>query len=172
MPKTDIHTADSTVDMLLRHRHFIWWLCLRHALGEVAYGGDLVQEVFAVLSRCHPQLPPDASPRVERAWLRTATRNVLNHLSRRPVVPTVPLTTKHDHAEDDGYRRRHELVDELAAYLDDDEHQLLQLHLDGFSNDEIAIILGIKTDAVRQRMHRIVGKMRATYEKLYNTHIQ
>lgn len=172
MPKTDIHTADSTVELLLRHRRFIWWLCLRHALNEVEYGGDLVQEVFAVLSRCHPQLPPDASPMMERAWLRTATRNILSNLSRRPTVPTVPLDKRHDRAADDEELKLRELVDELAAYLDDDERQLLQLHLDGFSPTDIGIILGAKADTVRHRLSRLVGKMRVIYEKLYNTHLQ
>ena len=170
MPESTEHTA--AVELLLRHQRFVWWLCLRHALGEVEYGGDLVQEVFAVLSRCDPQLPPDASPKMERAWLRTASRNVLRNRSRHPVVPTVTLTAKHDRAEDDDYRRRRELVNELAAYLDDDDRQVLQLHLDGFSPADIGIILGAKADTVRHRLSRLVPKMRAIYEKLYNTHIQ
>ena len=131
-----------------------------------------MQEVVAVLARCTPQLQAEVESKEERAWVRNTTRNILSVLSRKPKLPTVPLNAKHDRAATDVNREQRELVDELASHLDDDDRQLLKLHLDGFSHHEVGIILGLKDATVRQRMHRIVGNMRLIYEKLYNTHIQ
>lgn len=172
MPETTAHTTNSAIELLLRHQRFVWWLCLRHALGEVAYGGDLAQDVFVVLSRCTPKLPPNANPKMERAWLRTAVRNILANKSRHQVLKTEPLTQEHDRADDDAARQQRELVDELATHLDADDRQLLELYLEGFSPTDIAVILDLKDVTVRHRLQRLVPKMRTIYEKLYNTHIQ
>lgn len=171
MPTPGEHNNDKAVELLLRHRRIVWWLCLRHARGEFDYGHDLVQEVAAVLCRCVPHLHPGASTKEEQAWVHRITRTVLSNLSRRPTVPTVPLKAKHDHAEHDEKKEQRELLDELAAHLDDDR-TMLQLHLDGFSNYEIGIILELKTDTVRQRMYRLVFKLREIYEILNRTTIQ
>lgn len=158
--------------LLHRHRHMIWWQCLRHARGNIDRGRDLMQEVVAVLCRCAGQLQSDATSRAERLWVRNITRNVLSKLARRAEPPTVHMANDRDCPDDDVDLQRRELVDELAAHLNDTDRQLLQLYLDGFSNSEIALILGLKEAAVRQRMHRLVAKMRTIYEKLYNTYIQ
>jgi DNA-binding CsgD family transcriptional regulator len=62
-------------------------------------------------------------------------------------------------AADDILEQQEEL-EELMSTLNDDERRMLRLQLEGYRADEIAEAMGLKRDAVYQRLHRVVGKMR------------
>ena len=51
-------------------------------------------------------------------------------------------------------------MEHLLAVLNPDEQRLVKLNLKGYRADEIAEALGLSRDAVYQRMHRAVMKMR------------
>ena len=160
-----------TRDVLLRQERLLWWLCVQHARGDKDYGRDLMQEIGLTLCRYVDRLRPDASKAEERAWVKKVARTVLHNHKRKQRIELLPLQEELVAVSDDDGNSR-ELVDELQAYLPEADKLLLKLHLEGFGNTEIAKILNLTDNAVNQRMHRLVEKMRIIYEKLYNTRIQ
>ena len=122
---------------------------------------DLVQEVSIALWRHFGQLRPDATLQEERAWVRWQTRSVLDFQRRMQRPTPLPLTPgMADLQVADDILEQHEELEELMSTLNDDERRMLRLQLEGYRADEIAEAMGLKRDAVYQRLHRVVGKMR------------
>lgn len=159
------NTSSRVSGLLLRHRKLVWWLCLRRAKGDRERGRDLMQEVVIALWRHAGRLRTDASAAEERRWVRRLTLTALGNISRRGSIVTVPLRSDYAYRDVDAEQR--ELIDELAAHLSDDDRRLLDLRLKGYSNNEIAAITGLEPGNVAQHMHRIVGRLRNIYERLY-----
>lgn len=142
--------------LLSRYRQLVWSLCWTRARGNVEQCRDLVQEVSLSLWEHYGKLRLDASPFEERAWVTWHTRTVLNHLHRRPSPTLVPLPDEVPDEQDD----TRETVDELLQRLADTDRQLVQLRLEGYSANEIAEQTGLNRDAVYQRLHRIIERLR------------
>lgn len=53
-----------------------------------------------------------------------------------------------------------EYVEELTATLNPEEQMLIQMHIEGCRGDEIAEALGLKCNAVYQRLRRSISKAR------------
>ena len=70
-------------------------------------------------------------------------------------------------ADDDRDERLRETVDGLMACLDDDDRALLQMKLDGFNNDDLAMLTGLSYAAVATRLHRIRRRMAEYARKLH-----
>lgn len=51
-------------------------------------------------------------------------------------------------------------VQELLAELPEEDRRLIQLRLDGYSGSEIGEMMGLKRDAVYQRIKRIIDKLK------------
>ena len=154
------HSQKAYTDLLKRHRTMVWTLCWARARGDYERCRDLVQEVALSLWEHYGSLRHDAGPLQERAWVFWHTRTVLDHLHRRPSPTLVPLPDELPAARDDS----RETIDSLLDTLAPDDRRLVQMRLDGYSAEEIAQRLGIRRDAVYQRLHRIIIRLRKEKE--------
>lgn len=150
------HLQQTYTELLRRHRPLIWTLCWARAHGDYERCRDLVQEVSLSLWEHYGRLRPKATALQERAWVLWHTRTVLDHLHRRPSPTLVPLPATLPAAEDGNTDQ----VDDLLASLGEDDRRLVQMRLDGYDADEIGRALGIKRDAVYQRLHRIIERLK------------
>lgn len=152
---------DSFNELLKRHRPMVWRMCWISAHGNYERCRDLVQEVSIALWRHFGRLRPDATLQEERAWVRWQTRSVLDFQRRMQRPTPLPLTPgMADMQAADDILEQQEELEELMSTLNDDERRMLRLQLEGYRADEIAEAMGLKRDAVYQRLHRVVGKMR------------
>lgn len=148
-------------DLLQRHRNTVWRLCLQRSRGDMERCRDLMQEVCIALWLHFDQLRPDATPHEERAWVCWQCRSTLDLLRRKEHLTLYPLSD--DIAESlpaDNTDGQREEEDEFLAALNADERQIMRWQMEGYHADEIADLMGIGRNAVYQRMHRAVAKMR------------
>lgn len=156
---TDQHHTYTT--LLERHREMLWYLCWKKANGNYDRCQDLLQEVSIQLWDNLGKLRPNSTSWQERAWVRWQARSVFYQTDRRKTLPTEPLTdTLSNTAADEESVHRKELLDNLLSTLTPDEQRMMQLYLDGYHGDEIGAAMGLNRDAVYQRMHRAIQKMR------------
>lgn len=156
-----MQNSDPFDKLLKRHRPMVWRMCWISAHGNYERCRDLVQEVSIALWRHFDQLRPDATLQEERAWVRWQTRSVLDFHRRMQRPTPLPLTPgMADMQAADDILEQQEELEELMSTLNDDERRMLRLQLEGYRADEIAEAMGLKRDAVYQRLHRVVGKMR------------
>ena len=136
----------------------VWSMCKSASHGDYERCRDLFQDVSVRLWMHIGDLRPDAKPHEEKAWVEWQTRHVLSH-SRKPrdMEHNLPELPDDDTAAE---AERRTLVADLMAQLQDEDRQLMQMRLEGYSADEIAQATGLKRDAVYQRIHRIVARMR------------
>lgn len=151
-----MNNHEAYTEMLCRHRQLVWALCWTRARGNVERCRDLVQDVSLSLWEHYGKLRSGASTFEERAWVAWHTRTVLDHLHRRPSPTLVPLPDNLPDESDDA----RETVDEQLARLAAADRQLVQLRLEGYDAEEIGKTLGISRDAVYQRLHRIIERLR------------
>lgn len=153
---------DSYQALLKRHGWLVWRRCWLRARGDRERCRDLMQEVFIGLWLRFDSLRPGCSVAEERAWVRWVTRSVLDHQGRRQQAETVALTPElEDTLAEPADESLSEQLDDYLATLSDDDRRLMQMQLDGYCADEIAAQMGIARDAVYQRIHRAVARMRA-----------
>ena len=150
------HSQQAYTELLRRHRQLVWRLCWVHSHGDYERCRDLVQEVSLSLWEHYGRLRPNATALQERAWVLWHTRSVLDHLHRRSSPTLVPLPPNLP-ADDDTGR---ETLDDLLATLDSVDRKLVTMRLEGYDAAEIGRALGIKRDAVYQRLHRIIERLR------------
>lgn len=147
--------------LLERHREMLWYMCWKKSNGNYDRCQDLLQEVSIQLWENLGKLRPNSTPWQERAWVRWQARSVFYQIDRRKTLHTEPLTDDFLHsAADEEAVHRKELLDNLISTLTPDEQRMMQLYLDGYHGDEIGAAMGINRDAVYQRMHRTIQKMR------------
>lgn len=156
-----MQNSDPFDELLKRHRPMVWRMCWISAHGNYERCRDLVQEVSIALWRHFGQLRPDATLQEERAWVRWQTRSALDFQRRMQRPTPLPLTPgMADLQAADDILEQHEELEELMSTLNDDERRMLRLQLEGYRADEIAEAMGLSRDAVYQRFHRAVVKMR------------
>ncbi|MBR3434460.1 MAG: sigma-70 family RNA polymerase sigma factor [Bacteroidales bacterium] len=136
----------------------IWSMCRDAACGDSELCRDLFQEVSIRLWLHISELDMNAKPYQQKAWVEWQVRHVLSH-SRKPreMEHYLPEHPDSDAAAEAELRT---LVADLMAQLQDEDRQLMQMRLEGYSADEIAQATGLKRDAVYQRIHRIMARMR------------
>ena len=149
------------------HRETVWRVCwhfARHGRGgrvdRMARAEDMAQEVWIVLWLKFDQLNPEYTERQQRRWLERLARSVLIDLYRHSdpepevitdeMADTIPLPGL-DYAES--------LYDLLAA-LPPEEEQLMRLRLEGYDAAEIASRTGLTSEAIYQRISRIMKKLK------------
>lgn len=137
----------------------VWRMCWISARGDFERCRDLVQEVSIALWLHFDKLRPDTSPHEEKAWVRWLTRTTLDHQCRHQRPPMLALTNAMAESIPENGSMAED-IEELMAVLSSEEQQLLRLHIEGYRADEIAQTMGLNRDAVYQRLHRAVGKMR------------
>lgn len=149
---------DTLTRLLRTYGGIIWSMCRSASHDDYERCRDLFQDVSVRLWLHIGDLRPDAKPHEEKAWVEWQTRHVLSH-SRKPLgmehqLPEMP--------DDDtaAENERRTLVADLMAQLQAEDRQLMQMRLEGYSANEIAERMGLRRDAVYQRIHRIVARMR------------
>ncbi len=103
-----------------------------------------------------------ATPGEERSWVYWQCRSSLD-LQRRlqgPLQQPLTALVVETLAADDSVQEKEE-IEHLMAVLSPDDQRLVRLHLEGYRADEIAETLGLTRDAVYQRWHRALQKMRS-----------
>ena len=156
MTRHDAYTA-----LLMRHHTMLWRMCWHRAHGDRDLCCDLLQEISIALWENYDKLRPNVTQQQERAWVRWQARSVFFQIGRRQTLPTEPITdTISDSVSDEDAQHRKELLDDLIAVLEPEEQRMMHLYLEGYHGDEIGQQIGISRDAVYQRMHRAVQKMR------------
>lgn len=136
---------------------------------------DLAQAVMLKVSEALPRFRGEASL---STWIyRIATNTALDHL-RRKTVPLLPATEVDSDGADLPGRELAASAESAAirAEMSDCIHQFVEGlpdnyrtavvlgDLEGFTNGEIAAILGLSIDAVKIRLHRAREKLRRTLE--------
>lgn len=149
---------EAYTQMLLRHRKMIWRMCIRRAQGDRDICLDLVQEVSLSLWEHYGDLRQGVSLLEERAWVFWHTRSVLDHLHRRQRLPmqTIDARIINTVAVTDGYAS----LDDIVGFLDPEDKKLIRMRIEGYNAAEIAAAMNISRDAVYQRSHRIIEKLK------------
>ncbi len=147
-------------DLVSRYGRAIRSLCRVRARGDNDRCDDLVQDVMLSLWEHFGKLRSDALPQEERAWVMWHTRTVLDHLHRKPVVPTEPLSHEMADTIANDELSESEILQGLMADLDENDRQFIQMYLDGYSGEEIAEQMGVSRDAVYKRKQRLLARMR------------
>lgn len=152
--------------------HFdgIYRYCLRR-LGQ-ADAEDATAEVFAVAWRRIKDMPDGDT---ERAWLYGVAYRVIGNQfrgrkRRRNLKTRLALATSNEPNQDEWIDSELELILMALERLSRRDQELLRLSAwDGLGRDEIATVLGIKENAVDQRMFRARARLKALFEQLATT---
>ena len=151
----------------------VWRKCWVRARGNYERCRDLVQEVSIALWLHLDGLRQGVSAKEEKAWVRWLTRTTLDHLHRSQRPPMLALTDAMAETLSDADNATvAEDIEELMAALSPEEQQLMRLqlmrlHIEGYRADEIAEAMGLRREAVYQRMHRAVAKARRVLLALF-----
>lgn len=144
--------------LMARHRGLIRNLCWWYAGGNAEHVADLIQDVLLSLWHYRHTLRPGATAAQERQWVRYHCRSVFEHQRRRPEVETVPLEeSQHEMAAD---TTAHDTIDRLSVDLDEREHRVLELLLDGYTDGEIGEVLHLGTAEARRLHATVIEKMK------------
>jgi len=137
-------------------------------LGDRSAAEDVTQEVFLKVQQAASRFLPDRDP---RPWLTRITLNACRDRQRRSAVrrtdrrdPTGLEEVPHPAAPPLDHAVREEERTRLRQALDrlDVDHRSVVLLRDwsGHSHEQIAELLGIRTDAVRKRYSRALERLR------------
>jgi RNA polymerase sigma-70 factor (ECF subfamily) len=146
---------------------FLIRLSRRRAIAE-----ELLQEVFLKLARHGHELRDDTDL---QAWLFTVARNAfLGHrrwaafdMGRLVAIDDRDFPSEgDDEARFDARRRLSHLERALAELSDDHREVLLLVGVEGFDHERAATILGLRPDALRQRLLRARAKLESALEKI------
>lgn len=161
MNKTVADRETLFTSLLIRNHSMLWRMCWRRSGKDTDCCKDLMQEVAIDIWNNLDKLRPDATPSQERAWVGWRARSVFFRIGRTRQLPTEPLTDEiaNSVVADESYRLA-EVLEGCMSSLSDGERQMMQLYLDGYNAEEIGQQIGVSRDAVYQRMHRAINKMR------------
>src|SRR5690348_7180350 len=147
---------------------------LRQTVGDADLANDLAQETFLAAYQALPrwQPPPDPAGRTTdllSPWLyRIATNHAISALRRQTMSArrTPVSVTQASFSLEDAVIGR-ELLRAALATLEDDDAACLVLHyVAGERYGEIAVRLGISSEAVRKRVGRALSSLRRAYAAL------
>lgn len=164
MTQQDKNRYDDFDALVARHRKLIRGLCWWKAGGKAWLMSELIQEVTTQLWHYRHKLRPDATLGEEREWVRFHCRSVFVHRKRKEEreVELVPLEEDAPVANDEGNHA--ELLDRLAANLTLQEHRVLELILDDYTNGEMALLLHIGEDEAKSLHVSVIEKMKRCAE--------
>lgn len=159
-------------ELISRHERMLRWQCLRHAYGDIDLSDDYFQEVALSLWRYFPSLSSllsnELSPEQERAHIKRIARFALSHCSRKKRVDLQQLKIEMLCAFDHQGKEDEQLLDTFVNALPENYRTVISFYRLGYSDSEIADLLDLTPNAVRQRRYRAVAMMRSMYEKECN----
>lgn len=164
----------------------------RGVVGDAELARDIVQDAYvdAWRAACQ-QSPPFASITTPttpttptdltgiRRWLFTVTyRHALKHLRRRNIIAWEPLDEQSSTAPaplasphfEDAVAEAEALRGALLSIPPEDAACFLLQAVHGFSTAEIAATLGVRPDAIRQRLSRARRRLQAAYSAQSEAH--
>lgn len=162
--------ADSEVffdSLFLSHHEAVLRYCVRR-LGP-SEAEDAAADVFAVAWRRIGDVPRSEG---SRAWLIGVAYRVVGNrfrarrrwvrLAERLQSEPEPESMLPPHADSDG-QTLHLALNDLSR----NDQELIRLSAwDGLSRDEIAYVLGIRVNAVDQRLHRARSRLRVRFDRI------
>ena len=167
----------SLAELVRRYQNDLFRFCL-HYLREVETAKELTQETFV---RVYTSSSRFDVRRKFRPWVLCIARNLcLNELKRKKAVTMETLEEYASAARDESgevfrfsgdapdeaviLRERRELLMRAVDKLNDESRELIALRFfEQMSAKEIAEIIGSTEGAVRTRLHRLLGALRAKY---------
>lgn len=99
----------------------------------------------------------------ERIWVLWYTRRTLHNLHRRPQPEFEPVTDEMADRVSEESHREGELVEAMLESLSEEERELIRLRLDGYDAEEIGRMKALTADAVYQKIHRAIKKLKKRY---------
>lgn len=159
---------------LVRHYEARIVTYLRQMIGDADLASDLAQETFLAAYQALPrwQPPPETALRTAdllSPWLyRIATNQAISLLRRQTISSRRAVTsTEVGSASLEDAVIGRELLRAALASLDEDDATCLVLHyVAGERYGEIAMRLGISSEAVRKRVGRALSSLRRAYAAL------
>lgn len=152
-------------EFLRRHREELWSMCWHYARQDEQLCKDIVQEVSIFMWLMYDSFPTDKPNWKQKLWMYDSTRRVVRNITRKASHDIVTLNTlfnEQDYNEDNGYS---ELMDEILSKFNDEDKTILRMRIDGYQADTIGEVMGLKTNAVYQRVGRIINKIHTMIEK-------
>jgi RNA polymerase sigma-70 factor (ECF subfamily) len=136
-----------------RHSDAVFRAALR-VTGNAADAEDVLQTVFLrILARGEGD---DAGTRPAAYFRRAAVNASVDLLRRRIVHAETPLDERAPHAAPEPPALLKEQLRRAIATLDDDDATLFLLrHVEGLSNEELAVMFQLEKNNVAVRLHRI-----------------
>ena len=163
-------------NLVERHRWLIRRLCWRHSSGSVELCDELVHECYVSIWSHLASLREGSHTLQQTAWVIWQCRSVFSHRYRTgnsilvgnaserfnewPADIVQPDETDPDTSDTRG------LLEELATGLKPRERHLLSLIMDGYSLNEIAEMMAMKTEAVKKMKQRMITKMANNSKKM------
>lgn len=151
--------------IMLKHKKELQSYCVRKNLSHPEENADIIQETLSVAWGRRSELFACADDNEQVFFLLNVAHRIisLHHRKFRPRF--LPIELFH-HKPDLDTGEYKETIEEMMVVLGDDEKKLINMKLDGLSNNEIAEQCGIKEIALRKRLSRIYRKMRDYYNSL------
>ena len=163
MWRADNDTMRKYVELLGEYRQQIASFCFKHTRTPDE-ADELLGDVVDAVRRSVGTMRA-TTPRQRYHWLQQVMRHALADRRRRNRLHDVPLYMARNVPADDESDK--ELVEALLEHLPDDERELIQATMEGYTADELAERHGLTRNAIYQRYRRIVLKLRTIYKKYY-----
>ena len=147
-------------ELVLRQRDLIWRVCSDYSFSAAWEVEDAFQEVLVALWRSFGQFEGRSA---ESSWVyRVSTTTMLmlkRKMSNRP-QPRVEKVKEEGVVENANGRYLNELIDTLG----ETDRLIVRAKLDGFSNKEVATMVGLSVESVASRLSRAKQRLRKRYE--------
>ncbi len=163
MPSEGKDILSLYAELMQAYRQHMLNFCWDHSANP-AEADMLLVAVTNDLLRSVGTLRPDSTPRQRFRWLQRVMRHAYaDYRTKSPGI--VPLSKVPDIAVETDEEA--ELVNAMLQHLSDDERSFVEERLQGYKPQEQASMHHISCDAVYQRHHRILMKLRTIYAKYY-----
>lgn len=155
-------------ELLEKYGKYIW-LKSKKANVDTAYktDKDVIQDISYTIWKILENTALDVFKEKEKLLVYGVTRNVIIMHYRKNKLED--KARKHIDLPSSTYEQNEEsIIAELRQLMSPKDRELLDLYLQGFTLNEIAIVLDKTPTAIRKQKTRIIEKMRNIYNKLYN----
>lgn len=163
MPRAEQDILTLYAELLHDYRQQILTFCWSHS-NHLAEADMLLVDVTNAILRNVDTLHTDSSPRQRSRWLQRVMRHAYADY-RKKNPRTAPLANAESIAVESDEEAQ--LVEALLEHLTPDERSFLEERLHGYTPDEQAAMHHLSRDAVYQRHHRIIQKLKTIYDKHY-----
>ena len=153
----------------MRHHNAIERFFVSRVHGDEVLCRELIGDAYAAILGCYGNLRENASAGEERAWVMWVCRSVWSKHWRLAANRQSPLPLEEHMAvsmPDDGEGDpAPESVERLASLLPKREQMYFRLMVGGYSDDDIAVYLGVDRKTVITTRHRILKRLRAMADR-------